>query len=70
MINEDIPCPRLADLLQSMFKTLNETAIYRIKILAHERAPNTFYKTLNIPLKINVLCMEMMKTYCVEVNLN
>ena len=71
MINEDIPCLRLAYLRQLMVETLNETAIYHIKILAqHERAPNMFYKTLNIPLKINVLCMEMVKTYCVEVNLN
>ena len=66
MINEDIPYLRLAYLMQLMVETLNETAIYHIKILAqHERAPNMFYKTLNIPLKINVLCMEMMKTYCV-----
>ena len=68
MINEDIPCLRFAYLLQLMVETLNETAIYHIKILAqHERAPNTFYKILNIPLKINVPCMEMMKTYYVEV---
>ena len=71
IINEDIPCLRLAYLLQLMVEKLNETAIYHIKILAqHERAPNTFYKILNIPLKINVPCMEMVKTYCVEVNLN
>ena len=54
-----------------MVETLKETAIYHIKILAqHKRAPNMFYKILNIPLKISVPCMEMMKTYCVEVNLN
>ena len=71
MINEYISCLRLAYLLQLMVETLNETVIYHIKILAqHKRAPNTFYKILNIPLKINVPCMEMMKTYCVEVNLN
>ena len=69
MINEEIPCLRLEYLLQLMVETLNETAIYHIKILAqHERAPNMFYKTLNIPLKIYVLSMEMMKSYCVEVN--
>ena len=71
MINEEISCLRLAYLLQLMVETLNETAIYHIKILAqHKRAPNMSYKILNIPLKINVPCMEMMKTYCVEVNLN
>ena len=71
IIKEDIPCLELAYLLQSMVQTLNETAIYHIKILAqHEMAPNTFYKILNIPLKINVPCMEMMKTYCFEANLN
>ena len=66
MITEDISCLRSAYLLQLLVKTLNETAIYHINILAqHERAPNTFYKILNIPLKI-----EMMITYCVEINLN
>ena len=50
MINEDIPCLRLAYLLQLMVEILNETAIYHIKILAqHERAPNTFNRILNIP---------------------
>ena len=43
MIKEDIPCLELAYLLQLMVQTLNETAIYHIKILAqHEIAPNTF----------------------------
>ena len=71
MIKEDIPCLELANLLQLMVQTLNETAIYHIKILAqHEMAPNMFYKILNIPLKIKVPCMEMMKTHCFEVNLN
>ena len=71
MIKEDIPCLELAYLLQLMVQTLNETAIYHIKILAqHEMAPNTFYKIFNIPLKINIPCMEIMKTYCFEVNFN
>ena len=71
MIKEDIPCLELAYLLQLMVQTLNETAIYHIKILAqHEMAPNTFDKIHNIPLKINVQCMEMMKTHCLEVSLN
>ena len=71
MIKEDIPCLELTNLLQLMVQKLNETAIYHIKILAqHEMAPNTFYKIFNIPLKINLPCMEMMKTYGFEVNLN
>ena len=71
MIKEDIPCLELAYLLQLMVQTLNETAIYHIQILTqHEMAPNTFDKILNISLKINVPCMEIMKTYCFEVNLN
>ena len=72
MSKEDIPCLELAYLLQLMVQTLNETTICYIKILAqHEMAPNTFYKIFNIPLKINVRCMEtLMKTYCFEVNLN
>ena len=54
MINEDISCLRLVYLLQIMVETINETAIYHIKILArHKKAPNTFYKILNIPLEIN-----------------
>ena len=58
-------------LLQLMVQTLNETAIYHIKILIqHEMAPNTFYKWLNIPIKINIPCMEIMKTCCSEVDLN
>ena len=37
----------------------------------HEMAPNTFYKSLNIPLKINVPCMESdRKRCCCEINLN
>ena len=34
MIKEDIPCLKLAYLLQLMVQILNETAIYHIKILA------------------------------------
>ena len=45
MITEDIPYLDLTYLLQLMVQTLNETAIYLIKILTqHEMAPNTFYK--------------------------
>ena len=70
MSKEDIPYLELTYLLLLMVQTLNETAIYFIKILSqHEKAPNTFYKWLNIPVKINVSCVEMMKT-CAEVNLN
>ena len=71
MIKEDIPCLRLAYLPQLMVETLNETAIYHIKILAqHERAPNMFYKTLNIQLNNqrsmhgndeNILCWSQFK---------
>ena len=69
MIKEDITCLELAYLLQFMVQTLSETAIYHINILAQlEMAPNTFYKILNVPLKINAPCMEIMKTYCFEVN--
>ena len=69
MIKEDIPCLELEYLLQFMVQKLNETGIYHIKFLAqHKMAPNMFYKIFNIPLKINVPCMEMMKTYCFEVN--
>ena len=50
MIKEDIPYLELTYLLQLMEQTLNETAMYHIKILPqHEMAPNTFYKWLNIP---------------------
>ena len=74
MIKEDIPYLESFEwtyLLQLMVQTLNETAIYHMEILTqHEMAPNMFYKWLNIPLKINVPCMEMMKTCCSEVNLN
>ena len=65
MIKEDIPCLELAYLLQLMVQTLNETANYHIKILAqHKMAPNTFDKILNIPLKMNVQCMDMIKIHC------
>ena len=70
MIKEDIPYLKLTNSLQVMVQTLNETAIYHKILTQHEMAPNTFYKWLNIPLKINVPCMEMMKTCCSEVNLN
>ena len=57
-------------MVQTPVQTLNETAIYFIKILTqHEMAPETFL-WLNIPLEINVPCMEMMKTCCSEVNFN
>ena len=70
MIKEDIPYLEWTYLLQLMVQTLNETAIFQMEILTqHEMATNTFYKWLNIPLKINVPCMEMMKTCCSEVNL-
>ena len=70
MIKEDIPYFESTYLLQFMVQTLNETAIYLINILTqHKMTPNTFYKWLNIPLKINVPCMEIMKTCCFEVNL-
>ena len=71
MIKKDIPYLELIYLLQLTVQTLNGTPIYHIKILnQHEMAPNTFYKWLNIPLKINVPCMEMMKTCCSDVNLH
>ena len=71
MIKEDFPYLEWTYLLQLMVKKLNETAIYHIKILTqHELAPNMFYKWLNIPLKINIPYMEMMKTCCSEVNWN
>ena len=71
MIKEDIPYLKLTYLLQLMVQTLNEIAIYHMKILTqHEMAPNTFYKWLNIPLKINIPCMEMVKIRCSEVNSN
>ena len=71
MIKEDSPYLEWTYLLQLMVQTLNETAIYHMEILTqHEMAPNTFYRWLNIPLKINVPCMEMMKTCCSEVILN
>ena len=45
MIKEDIPYLESTYLLQFMVQTLNETAIYLIKILTqHKMAPNTFYK--------------------------
>ena len=54
-----------------MVQILHETAIYHMEIFTqHEMAPNMFYKWLNIPLKINVPCMEMMKTCCSGVALN
>ena len=41
MIKEDIPYPEFTYLLQLMVQTLNETAIYHMKILTqHEMAPN------------------------------
>ena len=71
MIKEDIPCLELAYLLQLMVQILNETAIYHIKILAqHEMAPNTFLQNTQHSFRINILCVEMMKTLCFEVNLN
>ena len=71
MVQEDIPYLEWRYLLQLMVQTFNETAIYHMEILTqHEMAPNTFYKWLNIPLKNNIPCMEMMKTCCSEVNLN
>ena len=43
MIKEDIPYREFSYLLQLMVQTLNETAIYHIKILTqHEMAPNMF----------------------------
>ena len=52
MIKEDIPCLELAYLLQIMVQTLNETAIYHIKILAqHEMAPNTFLLNIQYSFK-------------------
>ena len=43
MIKEDIPYPAFTYLLQLMVQTLNETAIYHIKILTqHKMAPNMF----------------------------
>ena len=46
MIKEDMPYLEMLEstyLLQFMVQTLNETAIYLIKILTqHEMAPNTF----------------------------
>ena len=55
MIKEDIPYLEWTYLLQLMVQKLNETAIYHMEILTQqEMAPNTFYKWLNIPLKINV----------------
>ena len=52
MINEDIPCLKLAYLLQLMVETLNETAIYHIKFLAqHERAPNMFLQNTQYSFK-------------------
>ena len=65
MIEEDIPYFELAYLLQIMVQTLDEIAICLMKILTqHEMAPNTFYKKLNIRLKINIPNMEIMKTCC------
>ena len=44
MIKEDIPYPEFTYLLQLMVQTLNETAIYHIKILTQpEMAPNMFF---------------------------
>ena len=69
IVLEDIPYLELTYLLQLMVLTLNETAIYHIKILTqHEMAPD--YIWLNIPLQIDVPCMEMTKTRCSEVNFN
>ena len=71
MIKEDIPYLELTYLLQLMVQTLNETAIYHIKIITqHEMAPNMFYEWTNIPLKVNVPCMKMMKTCRSAVKLN
>ena len=72
MIKEDFPSLERTHLLQLNGQALNKTAIYHRKILTqHKMAPNTFfYKWLNIPLKINFPWMEMMKTWCSEVNLN
>ena len=67
MIKKDVPYLQLTYLRQLMVQTLNETAIYLIKILAqHEMALSTFYKLLNIPLKINVPCMEIMMKHVLK----
>ena len=71
IIKEEIPCLKLTYLMQLMVQTLNQSVIYHIKSLLNTRGRQThFYKGLNIPLKINVPCMEIMKTCCSEVNLN
>ena len=52
MIKADIPCLELAYLLQLMVQTLNEIAIYHIRILAqHEMAPNTFLQNTQYSFK-------------------
>ena len=69
MIKEDIPYLEVTYLPKLMVQTLNETAIYHTKGLTqHEMALDTFYIWLNIPLKINVPCMKMMKICSSEVN--
>ena len=50
-----------------MVQTLNETAIYHIKILTqHKMAPDT----IQYSFKINFPCMKVMKTCCFEINFN
>ena len=65
MIEEDISYFKSAYLRQLMVQTLDEIAFCLMIILTqHEMAPNTFYKWLNIPLKINIPNVEIVKTCC------